>query len=223
LQPENDLLLPFETMGIDASWELKLPKAANRFNFDTLSDVIFTVEYTALHSSDYRQQVIQEIDRSYSADLAYSIKQDFPDLWYHLNQPDMLVDSVTNNIHAQLTIERSHLPPNTDYLTIDHIILYFVRSDGAVFEVTVNELRFEQSQSGINVSYGGATSMDGVISTRRANGLNWMPIIGKVPVGKWTLVFPNTTEFRSRFNNNSITDILFVISYSGDTPAWPEY
>ena len=66
-------------MGVDANWELQLPKAANRFNFDTIADVIFTLEYTALHSADYRQQVIQEIDRSFKAERAYSIRKDFPD------------------------------------------------------------------------------------------------------------------------------------------------
>ncbi|MEZ5477843.1 MAG: hypothetical protein R3E95_10290 [Thiolinea sp.] len=66
LQPENELLLPFETMGVDTTWELRLPKAANPFNFDSIADVIFTIDYTSLHGFDYQQQVIQELDRSFS-------------------------------------------------------------------------------------------------------------------------------------------------------------
>lgn len=221
LQQENELLLPFETMGVDANWELQLPKAANRFDYDALADVIFTVEYTALNSSDYRQQVIQEVDRSYSSEQAYSIKHSYPDLWYDLNQPDVLIDDISGDVHAQFVIEQSHFPPNLEFIGIGHIVLYFVRSDNSTFEVNVADLRFEQYPSGNETSYGGATSMDGVISTRRANASSWMPLIGKPPAGKWTLVFTNTEQFLSKIKDEEITDILFVVSYSGDTPPWP--
>ncbi|MCF6249734.1 MAG: Ig-like domain-containing protein [Methylococcaceae bacterium] len=220
LQPDNDLLLPFETMGVDANWELRLPKAANRFNFDSLADVIFSIEYTALHSHDYQQLVIQNLDRNFNAERAYSIKQDFPDLWYHLHQPDALVSENGTDIQAQIVLERSHFPPNLEALTMDQLIVFFVREDGAEFEIEVVDLLFEANQTGNSLSYGGASSIDGVISTRRANATSWLPLVGETPVGKWTLVFSDTQEFRNRFANEQISDILFVTGYSGDTPAW---
>jgi hypothetical protein len=220
LQPENELLLPFETMGVDAHWELQMPKAANRFNFDTIADVIFTVEYTALHSANYRQQVIRDLDRTFSAERAYSFKQDFPDLWYDLHHPEALLDEESGDIRAQFPIERTHFPPNLQELRIDHIVLYFVRAADAEFEIEVKDLRCDQVQPGNEPR--GAMSIDGVISTRRANAFSWLPFLGKSPVGKWTIVFANTPDFRSRFEENQIPDILFVVSYSADTPPWPE-
>ena len=56
----EDLLLPFEDMGVDTSWELRMPKASNPLDYDNIADVLVTIEYTALDSPDYRQQVIQE-------------------------------------------------------------------------------------------------------------------------------------------------------------------
>ena len=50
------MLLPFESMAVDTMWELRLPKAANPFDYRTIADVVFTVEYTALHSFDYRRR-----------------------------------------------------------------------------------------------------------------------------------------------------------------------
>lgn len=219
LQPENEMLLPFETMGADASWELQLPKAANRFNFDSLADVIFTMEYTALDSADYRHQVIQDMDRTFSAERAYSIKRDFPDLWYHLHHPETLIDEDSGNIHANITTMRAHLPPNLDMLRIDHVVLYFVGAEQASIEINVTELRFNPHQLGNVISYGGATTIDGVISTRQRA---WVTLIGKTPVGEWTFVFPNTQKFREHFTKQRISDILFVVGYSGDTPPWPE-
>ena len=46
-------------------------------------------------------------------------------------------------------------------------------------------------------------------------------MIGKPPIGEWELALPNTEEMKNRFKNEEIEDILFVITYSGRTPAWP--
>ena len=85
-QPE--LLLPFEGTGVDTIWRFELPKAANQFDYSTIADVLLTIEYTALNSLDYRQQVIQTLDPELSPDRPFSFRQQFPDQWYDLNNPD---------------------------------------------------------------------------------------------------------------------------------------
>lgn len=62
LQPQSkpEKLLPFESMGVDTRWEFEMPKAANQFDYDTIADVLLTIEYTALKDDGYRQQVIDE-------------------------------------------------------------------------------------------------------------------------------------------------------------------
>jgi hypothetical protein len=68
---------------------------------------------------------------------------------------------------------------------------------------------------------GAATSIDGIISTRRGNATSWMAAMGRSPVGKWVLALPNIVDIRNRFKNDDIEDILFVITYSGRAPEWP--
>ena len=69
---------------------------------------------------------------------------------------------------------------------------------------------------------GSADSIDGVISTRRANGSKWLPITGnKPPIGEWELGLPIDDTTKNLFRNEEIEDILFVITYSGRTPEWP--
>jgi hypothetical protein len=46
-------------------------------------------------------------------------------------------------------------------------------------------------------------------------------MIGLSPVGEWELRLPNTTAMKNRFKNKQIDDILFIITYSGQTPDWP--
>ena len=45
-------------------------------------------------------------------------------------------------------------------------------------------------------------------------------MIGKTPFGEWELTLPNDDQMRSRFSDDDIQDILFVITYSGQTAQW---
>jgi hypothetical protein len=48
LDTQSDMLLPFESSGVDTMWELQPPPAANPFDFSTIADVLITIDYTAL-------------------------------------------------------------------------------------------------------------------------------------------------------------------------------
>jgi hypothetical protein len=66
-----------------------------------------------------------------------------------------------------------------------------------------------------------ATATDQVISTRRGNALPaWLPMIGMNVAGTWTLDLSNP-DMRGLFQPGQVQDILFVITYGGQTPAWP--
>ena len=215
LNPEPEMLYPFEGNGVDTRWELSLPKAANAFDFRTIADVLFTVEYTALHSEDYGQQVIQRVDRTVSADRAFSFRQEFSDAWYDLHNPELTDRPMTVTFETR----REDFPPNLSDLRIGHVVLYFAAADGESPELKA-DLQF--MGRGTDVSVGGeATSVDGVVSTRRGNAGSWFAMLGKAPQGQWQLSLPNTPEVRRLFKNEEIDDILFVITYEGQTPAWP--
>ena len=138
LEPEGELLLPFESMGVDTNWELQLPKAANPFDYRTIADVLFTVEYTALQSFTYRQQVIQQLDDTVSAERAFSLRDQFADQWYDLHNPEQ----TTTPMVVRFTTARQDFPPNLDDLRIQHVLLYVVRAQGRTFEISNAQLLF---------------------------------------------------------------------------------
>jgi len=174
------------------------------------------MEYTALNSFDYRQQVIQQLDTRLSADRPFSFRQQFPDQWYELHNPDQTLSPMV----VRFTTHREDFPPNVSELKIRHVVLYFVRTNGASFEIPVTHLHFTEQGTSAPIG-GGATSIDGVISTRRGNASSWVPLIGKSPIGQWELALPHTEEIKSYFTHGEIEDMLFVITYAGRTPAWP--
>jgi len=221
LDSQPDMLLPFEGSGVEMSWEFNMPKAANSFDYRTIADVLITLEYTALYSFDYRQQVIQSLKPTVSADRPFSFRNQFADQWYDLHNPEQTSTPMT----VRFTTLREDFPPNIEALKIQHILLYFVRSNATSVQVPVSHLRYTAKEEAGTVG-GSATSIDGFISTRRGNAGSWTAMLGKSPIGEWELALPNTEEIRGRFgdesSNGKFEDILFVITYSGRTPEWPE-
>ena len=212
LDPQSEMLRPFEAMGVDTSWELQMPKAANPFDYRTVADVLITVEYTALSSFDYRQQVVQELDRSVSTDRPFSLREQFPDQWYDLHNPDGTATPMT----VRFTTTRDDFPPNVEGLSIQHLALFVIRADGVTSELRVEHLYLEHDNS--RMEAGEATSVDGIISTRGGNGASWTSMMGGLPVGEWELALDENTK--EMFDEEKIEDILFVVTYSGETPEW---
>jgi hypothetical protein len=216
LDSQPDMLLPFEGSGVDMSWEFNMPKAANAFDYRTIADVLITLEYTALYSFDYRQQVVQSLKPTVSADRPFSLRSQFADQWYDLHNPEQTSTPMT----VRFTTLREDFPPNIEALKIQHVLLYFVRATATSIEVPVSHLRYTAQEEPGTVG-GSATSIDGIISTRRGNAGSWTAMIGKSPAGEWELALPNTEEMNKRFKTEEIEDILLVITYSGRTPEWP--
>lgn len=216
LNARPDILLPFEGLGVDTTWELRLPKAANQFDFTTIADVLFTVDYTALQDYTYQQQVLQTLDPTLSANRAFSFRNELADQFYDLHNPDQTATPMT----VRFETRRQDFPPNLNDLRIEHIVLYFARAEEIKDEITVEHLHFSEA-NGLGTVGGSATSIDGIISTRKGNAGSWLTMIGKKPFGEWELALPDTQEVRALFQNEQIEDILFVITYGGETPAWP--
>jgi hypothetical protein len=226
LDVQSEMHLPFESMGVDTFWQFEMPRAANPFDFRTIADVLVTIEYTALNSFDYRQQVIKLLDPNISGERSYIFTSQFADAWYDLHNPEQ---SETPMV-VKFKTWREDFPANLEDVEIKQVLLFFSRAvdefaEEEPFEVEVKYLKF--TPQGEETPLGeGATTIDGVISTRRGNGASWSGMIGKAPVGEWELSFNfgdpvKDKEIRDRFQNEKINDILLVITYGGRTPAWP--
>jgi len=144
LEPQSEMLFPCEATGVDATWEIRMPKPSNPF--------------------DYRQEVIQRLGRNISADRCFSFRNQFADAWYELHNPDQS----DNRMTVQFETTRDDFPANIGYLKVQHVLLYFARANGKSFEIQGCQLLF--SEAGGSASVGGfANTIDGVISTRRGN------------------------------------------------------
>jgi hypothetical protein len=209
LDVQSEMLLPFEGMGVDTSWELLMPRAANPFDFASIADVLVTVEYTALSSPDYRQQVIRSLDPRISAERRISFRSEFPDQFYEL------ANGAGDTVTVPFVLRREDFPPNVENLSIDGFLLHFASRDGTPVTAKA-QLQFPAR--GAQPTAEVATT-DGIISTRRLDSGDWSAMVGTTPVGEWRLTLGDTAT-RQLLRSGAVDDLTLIVTFAGETPAW---
>ncbi|WP_027343086.1 Tc toxin subunit A-related protein [Hamadaea tsunoensis] len=192
LDVQSEMLLPFEGSGVDTTWALQLPKAANPFDYDSLADVLFTVEYTALADYGYRAQVVERLngDRQRSADCVFSLARDFPDQWWSLNNGARTVT---------ITLRDNDFPLYIEQLATAAVGVQLLGADAET--VTVRRA----------TGGGDAVTTKGYASSRLANAPAWTGLVGTSPAGDWTITVPAGV---------ALDDVLLILGWSGRGPAW---
>jgi hypothetical protein len=196
---------PFGGMGVDATWELHLPLAANLFDFDALVDVLFTVEHTALVSAGHRQQVLGTLPRQLSAVRPFSLRAHFP---------AASVGEPGGPSTVRLATRREDFPPHLGELRIEHVGVALVGSG----ELDGVELSFVPA-GGVAGLGGKARTVGGLASSRLGSGAGWAALAGRPPIGQWTLGLPEAA--RAALGDGRIGDILLLVGYQGRLPEWP--
>ncbi|BCL25289.1 neuraminidase-like domain-containing protein [Streptomyces aurantiacus] len=206
LDAQSDMLLPFEGSGVDTSWEFRLPHAANPLDYSTIVDLLVTVDYTAAYDDTYRDQVVTRLnaDRDRGADCVFSLARDFPDQWYDLNNPaDPAARSVT------LSLRDVDFPADIGKLTTSAVAVR-LSSDATVPDTVISLSR--------GATGGPATATNGIAGTRRGNATAWTGFLGAGPAGDWHLGFDAGAG--ALFDSGALDDILLVLSWTGEAPAW---
>ncbi|HEV8483195.1 MAG TPA: hypothetical protein VGV87_06535 [Blastocatellia bacterium] len=86
--------LPFEGAGAVSKWRIELPTTARQFDYDTISDVILHISYTALEGgAAFKQGREAELKNTLSGTTgatglyaAFEFRHDFPNEWNQLRQ-----------------------------------------------------------------------------------------------------------------------------------------
>ncbi|HZN77558.1 MAG TPA: hypothetical protein VFC00_38575, partial [Micromonosporaceae bacterium] len=217
LDAQPELLLPFELSGVDSLWSLEMPRAANPFDYRTIADVLVTFEYTALANPEYRQKVIAQLDRTAFADRLFSLRDQFPDQWYELHNPQ----SPTAPATIEFDLSADFFPSNLDSITTSQLAMYVLFADGATGVPIQVALAFQPTGDDRSVGGTATSTSGGIVSTRLGNGAPWTPMLDQAPFGRWRVTFPEPARIRELLDE-AIDDIAFVVSYSGRTPEWPD-
>ncbi|EOD63596.1 neuraminidase-like domain-containing protein [Amycolatopsis vancoresmycina] len=83
----DERYLPFEFSGAVSRWRLELPPENNRFDFDTLADVVLHLNYTAREGGDVLRKAANDCAQRHLPGAGvrlFDVRHDFPDDWYRL-------------------------------------------------------------------------------------------------------------------------------------------
>jgi hypothetical protein len=121
----DDRYLPFEGTGAISLWHLKLPAAARQFDYNTISDVIIHLKYTARDGGDaLRANAITSLNTAINNMLVstrdtglmriFSAKNDLATEWYRFLHPV----NTTDDQVLSLTLDNSRFPFFAQGMTI---------------------------------------------------------------------------------------------------------
>jgi hypothetical protein len=80
----DERFLPFEGAGADSTWKLDLPEDYRAFDYDTISDVILHIRYTARQGVDpskVKAALDDLFEQANQTGLLFSLRHDFPTEW----------------------------------------------------------------------------------------------------------------------------------------------
>ena len=222
---QGDLLFPFEGTGVDTTWLLELPPAGNAFDFDTLMEVVLSIDYTAQFSPDLRDRVVKSLPQQMMGDRTFSVKRDFPDAWYEMansstEHPTFTIPLSTRNIPAGLKETRVN-----DVALSARTIAGKPCSFKAVLTATLPDNTV--------INGGVAVSVSGIASSRQSGGAAWRDLLTRFPalaedvarfelqLESQPLVSPgDPPSFVQQLQDGTVADILFVATFSGSRPRW---
>jgi hypothetical protein len=199
--------LPFENSGVVSEWQLELPANMRQFDYDTISDVILHLRYTAREGGgllkngavDNLMTRIKEAQASGSVRL-FSMRHEFPTDWAKFKSATVDL-SADPNILAGLTLNLrdEHYPfwsKDEDYKPI------------GLKRVDIFAKPTEDTETTIEV-------FDNSNATGNKDSLTEDTSLNDVRVGKLTNIqLPDATgEFSLYFTDNSIEDLWLALTW----------
>ncbi|MCU5025086.1 hypothetical protein OB988_21750 [Bacillus cereus] len=126
----DERFLPFEGSGTESTWRLELPEKFRQFDYNTITNVVFTIRYSSRTGGDQFQQratanlesLVQNASTS-GLSLLFNLAQDFSNEW------QLFVNNKNKSFKA--TIKKDHFPYFTQEknIVINKVELYEIVKD----------------------------------------------------------------------------------------------
>ncbi len=127
----DERYLPFEFLGAVSRWRIELPLENNYFDFETLSDVILHLNYTAREGGELlRRAASRDAQRHLPGDgwRVFDVRHDFPGEWAAMHSGSRVEsDEDVRPLELELRLHRNLFPfiPGERRLSVDRFGLVF--------------------------------------------------------------------------------------------------
>lgn len=224
---QDDRYLPFEGAGAISTWRLELSSSYRQFDYDTISDVIMEMNYTAREGGQRMkvgaEGVIEAGLNAFANELVisqqamqrtFSLKTHFPNALHQLLQPG----SVANQQEASFDVKKEHFPYFLNGKNIDLVdniaVLVKLRDESQLDDPPTTPF----SAQGIScaLEYGSTQ----IVAQAFIDSDPLYPIpytaftsISGSPVNTWKLVLTGA-DLTTKMNNGEVEDIYVIVNYT---------
>jgi len=204
----DERYLAFEGAGaVDGTWALELPSIMRSFDYETMSDVILHISYSARDGTTRSKQVVEaEIAQSLSTLASvegfyrvFSLKHEFPDSYYKLLHPQSATTPITTSDQTtEFELTKNHFPYFLwdKTLNMSSLVVYLKpRGTGPVIGI---KLQINGKDTG---SWNSNPSTGNLRQSEVSDSGN--------PLKKWTIKNIGT----KRLDDDTLDDILILVKY----------
>ncbi len=142
----DERYLPFEGAGAISRWRIELPRDTNAFDFNTLSDAILHLKYTARDGGEALSHAARKawqdmIEGGAVLSRLFSAKHEFPNDWYRFLHPTN--DTDPTSLSLDLARERFPFPVRRQSMQINTVRLFLSFKDTIGYPEGIGPLTLE--------------------------------------------------------------------------------
>ncbi|HYF32994.1 MAG TPA: neuraminidase-like domain-containing protein [Chitinophagaceae bacterium] len=211
----DSMYLPFEGAGAVSDWELSIPPETNHFDFNSISDVIVKISYTALEDMGSFATDVRDLLTGTTPPYPFMVgkqivlQQAFSASWYQFMHPQL--DPVTQQINFQLT--DNIILPNLNNVALQSATVIVLTKDNVAVSDKDQNTRF------ITFKQDGA----GDIQVPITNNVGNIQLSGSFKAESATLQFTiaNTpdgllTADKKQLDPAKFTGLVFILNYTSN-------
>jgi Tc toxin complex TcA C-terminal TcB-binding domain len=200
----DERYLPFENSGVISEWNLKLPNEVRQFDYDTISDVILHIRYTAREAGGLLQKgAVDNLKTSIAESQAagsvrlFSVRHEFPTEWAKFK--NMPIFEATPVAELILTLREEHYP----FWSKDNVKV-IKRAD-----------LFVDTKTAVSISYKSDGTAPQLLEKDTSLNL-WIGKLVSLPI---TIKPISTTDekFKLYFTDQSMEDIWLAITWGKES------
>jgi hypothetical protein len=205
----DERYLPFENSGVVSEWLLELPADVRQFDYDTISDVILHIRYTAREGGGLlRKGAVDNLTAAIEASQAagsirlFSVRHEFPSEWAKfLGQ----VPGAGDRNELAIKLRQAHYP---------------FWSQGRLKSVTRVDILARSTEDSAPTSLDVFDKASGLPPATKKDTLNKDPALGDLLVGKLTsgetgIALPKPEgELKLIFAGKAISDLWIAVTWS---------
>ncbi|GLV55921.1 hypothetical protein KDH_27650 [Dictyobacter sp. S3.2.2.5] len=202
----DERYLPFEGTGAVSTWELRLPKATNRIDFDNLSDIIIHLSYTALDAGDSLfTQKVQELLTTFEGAYYLNLNQSYPGAWHSF----VSTQNGQNSQQLKVGISNQIIPPH----------LTSVKLENVYFKLTVPDSTIPSAAAFLSLQIGNGSATPVSLNSSIAT-VSFNPPLDQF-VGDWIINVDLTKVPQALLKNGVLDPALFqniecILCYQGE-------